>query len=93
MGSGQTFFDLGRAIFLLLWSGHVSYLWIWKIFPKNPKFFNFFPLGQKNFPKNPKIFNFSPQDQKKFSSKSQKFQFFPLGLKKISSGWVKNTWV
>jgi len=37
----------GRAIFLLLRSGRVSHSWVWKISPKNPKFFNFFPTGQK----------------------------------------------
>jgi len=34
--------------FLLLGSGQFSHLWAWKISPKNPNFFNFFPLDQKN---------------------------------------------
>jgi len=49
MGTG---FDpdqvMWRVIFLLLGSSRVSHLWLWEISAKNPKIFNFFPLGQKN---------------------------------------------
>jgi len=31
----------------LLGLGQVSHFWVWKIYPKNHKFFNFFPSGQK----------------------------------------------
>jgi len=43
MGPGQNFFTfVGSGQPTLVW------VWIWKISPKNPKFFNFCPSGQKN---------------------------------------------
>jgi len=42
MGQGQKFWPgLGRVNFLLLGSGHPSlvWVWVWKISPKNTKFF------------------------------------------------------
>jgi len=34
--------------FLLGW-GQPSLVWVWKVSPRNPKFFHFFLLGKKNF--------------------------------------------
>jgi len=31
----------------LTWIGKSSLVWVWKISPKNPKFFKFFPSDQK----------------------------------------------
>jgi len=39
MGPGQKI--------LLLELGQPFLVWVWKIIPKNPKFSNFFPSGQK----------------------------------------------
>jgi len=50
-GSGSKIFDPCRVNFLWLGSGQPFMVWvrIWKISPKNIKFFNFFPSGQKKF--------------------------------------------
>jgi len=50
MGPGRNFWPwLGRVNFLMLGSGQpLVWVGIWKISPKNCKFFNFFPLDQKN---------------------------------------------
>jgi len=40
-------FDPGRVKFLLLGLGRQSLIWVWKISPKNPKIFNFFPFRSK----------------------------------------------
>jgi len=47
-GAGSKFFDPSRINFLWLGSGQPFMVWVWKISPKNVKFFNFYPLGQKN---------------------------------------------
>jgi len=41
MGPGQKF--------LLLGLDQPSLVWVWKIFPKNPKFFNFVLFGSKKY--------------------------------------------
>jgi len=52
IGPGQKFLTRVGSIFVArVGSGQVSHLWfgfrIWKISPKNVKFFNFFPFGSK----------------------------------------------
>jgi len=42
-GSGSKTFDKVSGKPFMVW------VWIWKIFPKNITFFNFFPFGSKNF--------------------------------------------
>jgi len=48
-GPGSKIFDQGRVNFLWLGLGQpfMVWVWIWKIPPKNVKFFNFFPIGSK----------------------------------------------
>jgi len=46
-GSGSKFFDPGQVNFLRLGSGQPSMVLVWKISPKNVKFFIFLPLVQK----------------------------------------------
>jgi len=48
MGPGQKFLTwLGSGHFLWLGLGQPLMVWVRKISPKNVKFFNFFPSGQK----------------------------------------------
>jgi len=50
MGLGQNFwFRFGSFFAAGFRSGWVSHLWVWKISPKNPKYFNFFPFGSKKY--------------------------------------------
>jgi len=51
-GSGSKIFDPGRVNFLWLGLGRsgqpsMVWVWVWKISPKNIKFFNFFTFGSK----------------------------------------------
>jgi len=44
-------------------SGQLSlvWVWVWKISPKNPKFFNFFPIGSKKKPISSRVKNYPDQ--------------------------------
>jgi len=48
-GSGSEIFDLGRVNFFCSGWGHPTlvWFWVWKISPKNTKFFNFDPFESK----------------------------------------------
>jgi len=50
MGPGQKFltrFGSGQFFVARVGSGQPSLVWVWKISPKNIKFFNFFPFRSK----------------------------------------------
>jgi len=48
-GSGSKTSDPGWVNVLWLGSGQPSMVWVWKISPKNVKFFSFYPSGLKNY--------------------------------------------
>jgi len=72
VGSGQFFVPR-------VWSGQPSMVWVWKIFPKNVKFLNFFPLDKK----------ITLGWVKKYTGQRWSVSYLLRVRSKFGSGWVR----